>query len=204
VTVTILDLAVILIGILSVLTAVAVVALIRQVGVLHLRIQPVAGVTGAGGPDYGADLRMPAELAELAGRAAKRFLVGFVSPGCQVCGPVTSAFGRVARTSGAGTAVLLVVDSGQAAADEYIRGKGVGFLPYIADAAAFADNVPGAPWAVVTDESGKVIVSGGVNTLDNIEEMLAQADELAAHPPQQAAPAVLQVSQRVEAGEHVI
>ena len=93
---TILDLAVILIGILSVLTAVAVVALIRQVGVLHLRIQPVAGVTRAGGPEYGADIRLPAPLPELA-RPATSFLVGFVSPSCRVCGPVTSALGRVAR-----------------------------------------------------------------------------------------------------------
>lgn len=204
---TILDLAVILIGILSVLTAVAVVALIRQVGVLHLRIRPVAGVTGAGGPDYGDALAMPAPLAELAGRPASRFLVGFVSPSCQVCGPVTSAFGRIARTSGAGTAVLLVVDSSQQAAEAYIRGKGVGFLPYIADAAAFGGNVPGAPWAVVTDGAGKVIVSGGVNTLDNIEEMLAEADQLIAHPPAPPAPAVpdaLTISNRVEAGGHVV
>jgi hypothetical protein len=202
--VTILDLAVILIGILSVLTSVAVVALIRQVGVLHLRIQPVAGVTGVGGPDYGTDIRLPAPLPELAGRPATRFLVGFVSPGCQVCGPVTSALGRVARSAGARTAVLLVVDAGQARADEYVRGKGVGFLPYVADAAVFADNVPGAPWVIVTDGSGKVIVSGGVNTLDNIEEMLAQADQLIAHPPPPATPAELQVIPRVEADSHVV
>lgn len=200
---TILDLAVILIGILSVLTSVAVVALIRQVGVLHLRIQPVAGVTGAGGPDYGADIRLPGTLAELAGRPAARFLVGFVSPGCRVCGPVTSALGRVARSADARTGVLLVVDSSQAEADEYVRGKGVSFLPYIADAAAFAGNVPGAPWAVVTDASGKVIVSGGVNTLDNLEEMLAQADQLIAHPPRPT-PSVLEVSQRLEADSHVV
>lgn len=201
---TILDLAVILIGILSVLTSVAVVALIRQVGVLHLRIQPVAGVTGVGGPDYGAEIRMPAALAELARRPAARFLVGFVSPSCQVCGPVTSAFGRVARSADTRTAVLLVIDSSQTAADKYVRDKGVGFLPYLADAAAFADNVPGAPWAIVTDESGKVIVSGGVNTLDNIEEMLAQADHLIAHPPGHGASGELPISQRVEAGGHVI
>lgn len=201
---TILDLAVILIGILSVLTAVAVVALIRQVGVLHLRIQPVAGVTRAGGPEYGADIRLPAPLPELAGRPATSFLVGFVSPSCRVCGPVTSALGRVARSAGPRTAVLLVVDASQAGADEYVRGKGVSFLPYVADAAAFADNVPGAPWAIVTDGSGKVIVSGGVNTLDNIEEMLAQADELIAHPPPPAAPAGLQVIPRVEANSHVV
>jgi hypothetical protein len=81
------------------------------------------------------------------------------------------------------TAVLLVIDASQREADAYVRAKDVSFLPYVADTAAFAASVPGAPWAVVTDESGRVIVSGGVNTLDNVEEMLAQADHLIASPP---------------------
>jgi hypothetical protein len=183
----ILELAVILIGVLSVLTAVAVVALIRQVGVLHLRIRPVAGVTGAGGPAYGSKLELPAGLAALARRPAARFLVGFVSPTCGVCGPLTSAFGHLARSADSGTAVLLVIDAGRTEAEEYVRARGVGSLPYIADTASFAANVPGAPWAVVTDDSGRVIVSGGVNTLDNLEEMLAQADFLISNPPAQAA-----------------
>jgi hypothetical protein len=202
--VVILELAVILIGVLSLLTAVAVVALIRQVGVLHLRIQPVAGVTGVGGPDYGSQLQLSATLAELARRPAPRFLVGFVSPSCQVCGPLTSAFGRIARSAGPDTAVLLVVDAGQREADEYVRTRGVSFLPYVADAAGFAANVPGAPWAVVTDESGRVIVSGGVNTLDNVEEMLAQADQLIAHPPARAAAAGDRLPQPVEVSRHVL
>lgn len=184
----ILELAVILIGVLAVLTAVAVVALIRQVGVLHLRIQPVAGVTGVGGPDHGTQLELGAGLTELAGRPAGRFLVGFVSPSCRVCAPLTSAFGHLARSADADTAVLLVIDANQAEADEYVRAKGVAFLPYLAAAASFATTVPGAPWAVVTDESGRVIVSGGVNTLDNVEEMLVQADRLIASPPPQTAP----------------
>jgi hypothetical protein len=202
--VSILDLAVILIGVLSVLTAVAVVALIRQVGVLHLRIQPVAGVTGVGGPEYGARLQLTGALDELAGRPAARFVVGFVSPTCRVCGPLTSAFGRIARTAGADTAVLLVLEASQPDAAEYLRAKGVGFLPYVADAASFAANVPGAPWAVVTDGSGRVIVSGGVNTLENVEEMLAQADQLIANPPAQAAAAGRPLPQPVEVHRHVL
>lgn len=199
----ILELAVILIGVLSVLTAVAVVALIRQVGVLHLRIRPVAGVTGAGGPEYGSKMELPADLAGLAGRPAPRFLVGFVSPACGVCGPLTSAFGRIARSAGPGTGVLLVVDAGQAEADAYIRARGAGSVPYIADTASFAANVPGAPWAVVTDESGRVIVSGGVNTLDNLEEMLAQADRLIASPPAQAAATATLPIRPAEVSRHV-
>jgi hypothetical protein len=200
----ILELAVILIGVLSVLTAVAVVALIRQVGVLHLRIQPVAGVTGAGGPPYGARLELPAALAELARRRAERFLIGFLSPTCGICGPLTGAFGRIARSAGTGTAVLLVIDASQQEADDYVRSRGVGFLPYVADRASFAANVPGAPWVIVTDESGQVIVSGGVNTLDHIEEMLSRADHLIANPPPPPAEAARPLSQPVEVDRHVL
>lgn len=200
----ILELAVILIGVLSVLTAVAVVALIRQVGVLHLRIRPVAGVTGAGGPAYGSGIELPAGLAELTRRKAERFLVGFISPTCGVCGPLTSAFGRIARSAGPDTGVLLVIDARQREADSYVRAKGVSFLPYIADAASFAANVPGAPWAIVTDGSGKVIVSGGVNTLDHIEEMLAQADDLMANPPPRAGAAPSPVSRPMEVNRRVL
>jgi hypothetical protein len=198
-----LELAVILIGVLSVLTAVAVVALIRQVGVLHLRIQPVGGVTGAGGPAYGSGLELPAGLTELTRRKAERFLVGFISPTCGVCGPLTSAFGRIARSAGPDTGVLLVIEASQREADSYVRSKGVSFLPYIADTASFA-NVPGAPWAVVTDGSGMVIVSGGVNTLDHVEEMLAQADDLMANPPPRAAAARSPLNQPVEVNRHVL
>jgi hypothetical protein len=202
--VSILQLSVILLGVLCVLNTVAVVALIRQVGVLHLRIQPVAGVTGAGGPPYGSELQLPATLSELARRDAARFLVGFVSPTCGICGPLTAAFGRIAKSADADTAVLLVIDASEREASEYVRTKGVSFLPYIADSASLSDNVPGSPWAVVTDGSGKVIVSGGVNTLDNVEEMLAQADGLIANPPVQVAAAEDPLNQPVEANEHVV
>jgi hypothetical protein len=199
----VLQLSVILLGILCVLNTVAVVALIRQVGVLHLRIQPIAGLTGAGGPGYGDELKLPSVLSELARRDAARFLVAFVSPTCGICGPLTSSFGRIAKSAGPDTAVLLVIDASEQDASEYVRARGVSFLPYIADRASFNDNVPGAPWAVVTDGSGKVIISGGVNTLDNIEEMLARAGDLIASPPAHAPPAEDALNHPVEVNGHV-
>jgi hypothetical protein len=201
--VNILQLAVILLAVICVLDTVAVVALIRQVGILHLRIQPVAGVTGVGGPAYGSQLSLPATISELARRQAERFLVAFVSPTCGICGPLTTSFGRLAKSAGTDTGVLLVVDAGEQDARKYIHAKGVGFLPYIADKASFNDNVPGSPWVVVTDGSGKVIVSGGVNTLDNVEEMLAQAEYLMKNPPESVAPVQIALSTSEEVSEHV-
>lgn len=177
------DLAVLLIGVLCLLNAVAVVALIRQVGILHLRLAPVAGLQGAGGPAYGQELQLPAAVGELARREASRYLVGFVSPTCGICGPLTTAFGKVAKSADADTAVVLVVDAGERDAAAYVRSKGAAAVSYLADSATFTANVPGAPWAVVTNGDGVVMTSGGVNTLDNIEEMLALAAQVMADPP---------------------
>jgi hypothetical protein len=200
----ILQLSVILLGALCVINSVAVVALIRQVGVLHLRIEPVAGMPGGGGPPYGSELQLPATLSELARRDASRFLVGFMSPTCGICGTMTTAFGRIAKSARPDTAVLLVIDASEPEASEYLRTKGASFLPYVADSASLSNNVPGSPWAVVTDGSGKVIVSAGVNTLDNVEELLTQADSLIANPPVQATATEAPLSQPVEVNKHVV
>lgn len=199
----ILQVSVILLGIICVVDTVAVVALIRQVGVLHIRLKPVAGLTGAGGPDYGSVLELPATPRALAGRDAARYVVGFVSPTCGICGPLTSAFGRVARSARADTAVVLVIDANEHGAREYMHAKGVSFLPYLADSESFSNNVPGAPWAVVADGSGRVIVSGGVNTLDNIEEMLVEADSLIANPPVHGSPADNALNEPAEVKDYV-
>lgn len=201
---TILQLSVVLLAALSLLNAVGVVALIRQVGVLHLRIQPVAGMPAGDGPEYGSQLSLPAALGEIAHRDATRYLVGFVSPGCGLCGGLTTAFGRIAKSTDSHTAVLLVLDATVEEADEYLRSKGAAFLPHIADRSSFTKNVPGAPWAVVTDRDGAVIVSGGVNTLDNVEEMLAQADYLIVNPPVSVIPPKDQSSLSLEASENVV
>jgi len=98
---------------------------------------------------------------------------------------------------------VLVVDASEKGAREYVRAKGVSFLPYLADSESFRNNVPGAPWAVVTDGSGKVIVSGAVNTLDDVEEMLAQAETLIANPPVLTSPANSSLNELAEVNDYV-
>ena len=168
-------LALALVALVTALNAVAVVALIRQVGILHLRIRPVAGLTGAGGPSLGTKLNLPTEIADATGRGATHYLLGFVSPTCGLCKAVVPALGAVAKAHAPQTAVLLVLDATPERAAEYLRSSGAGHLPHLAYAGSFAASaIPGAPWIVITDRSGVVLNSGAVNTLDNIEEMLSQ------------------------------
>jgi Methylamine utilisation protein MauE len=129
--------------------AVLVLSLYRQVGVLHLRIGPRGALEEEGeGPDLGAAIEHPAVPA---GRAA---LVAFTSAGCPVCHQIVPGLRVLQRDPG-----LAVVH----AAYEDDRGSELH--------AAF--DVPGTPYAVYLDASGIVRAKGTVNTLEQLESLVA-------------------------------
>lgn len=125
---------------------VLVLALYRQVGVLESRLGPRAALELAGeGPPLGA--AVPA-LEELRGRGSE--LVAFSSPGCRLCAQLEPALDAIARD---GVEVHRV--------DEAARPE---------DVARFA--VPGTPYVVHVID-GVVVAKGLVNTLEQIEELIA-------------------------------
>ena len=136
-------------GVLAVAVAVLtvlVLALYRQVGVLESRLGPRAALELAEeGPPLGA--AVPA-LDELRGRGSE--LVAFSSPGCRLCAQLEPALDAVARD---GIDVHRV--------DEATRAE---------DFARFA--VPGTPFVVHVID-GVVVAKGLVNTLEQIEELIA-------------------------------
>lgn len=162
---------------LTLLNSVAVIALIRQVGLLHLRVKPVPALEGEGGPSPGDLLSFDAAIRELPGIDAEveRILLGFFSPTCALCAPLLPAFRAIAATQGTEEAVALVTDADRERAEEYLQEKRID-LPLIAETDAFkANQVPGAPFAVVSDAEGRVLASGVVNTLENVELLLERA-----------------------------
>ncbi|HEX2379041.1 MAG TPA: MauE/DoxX family redox-associated membrane protein [Gaiellales bacterium] len=129
--------------------AVLVLALYRQVGVLHLRLGPRGALEEEGeGPELGAAIGHPA-VPE--GRAA---LVAFTSAGCPVCHQIVPGL-RVLQRDPA----LAVVH----AAYEEEDGPELH--------AAF--DVPGTPYAVYLDAAGVVRAKGTVNTLEQLESLVA-------------------------------
>ncbi|MGD9571659.1 MAG: MauE/DoxX family redox-associated membrane protein [Thermoleophilia bacterium] len=129
-----------------VVLTVLVLALYRQVGVLEGRLGPRAALELAEeGPPVG---RAAPALEELRGRGSE--LVAFASPGCRLCAALEPALDAIARD---GIDVHRV--------DEAARPG---------DFAAW--RVPGTPFAVHVID-GVVVAKGLVNTLEQIEELIA-------------------------------
>ena len=126
--------------------ALLVLALYRQVGVLTLRLGPRVPLELA---EEGPPLGAPAPALDHLGRHGPELVV-FSSPGCRLCRQLASGVAALARE---GLPVRVVQEDEEA--DVFERW-----------------NVPGTPFVVhVVD--GQVAAKGTVNTLEEIDELLA-------------------------------
>jgi thiol-disulfide isomerase/thioredoxin len=136
----------------------SVVALLRQVGVLHTRLRPL-GVNPAGeGPVIG-------DVApELAGRqwtVAALTLIAFTSSRCPICRTLVPSLHVLERQYG-GDVSLLVLEHGSATAATF---------------AAF--NVTSTPYLVAVDAAGVVQGAGVANSLEQVEVLLEESRAVA-------------------------
>ena len=134
-----------------------VVALLRQIGVLHTRIAPM-GVHFAG---EGPELDGPAPAADGVDYSASPYtLLAFTSPTCEICARLEPALLRIGRDYD--EIDVRLVDHGTASR-MFSRFR-----------------VRSTPYLVAVDRGGIVRSRGIANTLDQVEEMLA---EILAGPP---------------------
>jgi methylamine dehydrogenase accessory protein MauD len=130
----------------------AVVALLRQVGVLHARLHPLGVHFGGEGPDVGT----PAPtVAGLSYAAADLTLLAFTSPTCEVCALLKPSFEVIRRDYR--DVQVAVVD--------------------LADVPATFDafKVRSTPYLVAVDRAGSVRGRGVANSLEQVEELLEEA-----------------------------
>lgn len=140
-----------------------VVALIRQIGVLHLRLSPTGALDTGEGPVLGDPAPRPLGVA--AGREA---LVMFGSETCALCRDLLPSAAALARSD---PALAVVVVSASAGFAREVRPPAVG----LADVAALAAyRVRGTPFAVYIDKQGIVRSKGIVNTLEHLESVVEQ------------------------------
>jgi methylamine dehydrogenase accessory protein MauD len=156
-----------------------VVALARQVGVLHLRLGPRGALEiDDEGPPLGeridafrtADASGTPVMVAAPGEA--QFLL-FVSPGCPVCDRVLPSVATISR--GGELVPYVLVDAARDDALAMLEGRSL-HAPLVPDgelASAFA--VPGTPYAIVIDATGVVRAKGTVNDLEQIEGLAGTA-----------------------------
>ena len=133
------------------LLGLTVVAMLRQIGVLHTRIAPM-GIHFAG---EGPELDSSAPAVDSVDYTASPFtLLAFTSPTCEICAKLTPALERLSRSY-----------------DEI----DLRILDHRTEARSFSDfRVRSTPYLIAVDADGLVRSRGVANTLDQVEEMLAE------------------------------
>jgi methylamine dehydrogenase accessory protein MauD len=157
-----------------------VLALTRQLGVLHERIAPVGalmlnrGLTvGEPAPAidvvdlHGANLRLGAPRTD-----GKSTLLLFVSPTCPVCKsllPIVKSSGRDERDW---LDIILASDGNSDEHRDYIRANGLGGIPYVLSAPlGMTFQVSRLPFAALLDEAGVLRARGLINSREHLESL---------------------------------
>ncbi len=165
--------------------AVAVLALARQVGLLHDRIAPVGALVGRERPAVGEEAPV-VEAVDLEGRPlrvggpdreGRSTLLFFAAPGCPVCREVLPVLPSLARAEGGSLRVLL---AGEGSPEGHRRLADAAGLPAAAVALsrelAPAYGVGRLPHAVLLDGAGRVRARGLVNTREHLESLFEARD----------------------------
>ncbi len=160
--------------------ALTVLALTRQIGLLHERISPV----GALSPEASIKVGDPAPevaLIDLHDRPLQiggpsldesRTLLFFLSPTCPVCETLLPTVERVARTEVPRVRVILASDGLPDEHRAFVEAQRISHLPYVLSTPlGMSYGVAKLPYAVLIDKDGLVAAQGLVNTREHLESL---------------------------------
>lgn len=165
--------------ILILLLLVAVLALARQVGVLHMRVAPAGALTTAGGPAIGnaapavPALTLDGRKQTVGGSApgVPLRLLMFVSATCPLCKaliPMAKSFARDERTQ-----LIFVGDDTPQMQRDLIGRHGLeGYLFINGPEVGQAFAVGKLPYAVLIDADGVILSKGLVNSREHLESLV--------------------------------
>ncbi|OYW84320.1 MAG: methylamine utilization protein MauD [Sphingobium sp. 32-64-5] len=158
---------------------IAVLALARQVGVLHVRVAPAGALTTAHGPAVG-DNSPVLDLKTLDGNPMKiggalksgtLQLLMFVSAQCPMCKsliPVAKSFAGDERLD-----LVFVGDDSDDVQRAMIAKHGISEFPFINGSdAGRAYHVEKLPYAVLLDATGTILSKGLVNSREHLESLV--------------------------------
>jgi methylamine dehydrogenase accessory protein MauD len=168
-----------LLWVVVIVLALTVLALARQVGVLHERVAPAGALLNGAGPGVGeASPRL--EVQALAGNAVtvggtlgagRALLMLFVSHTCPICKkliPVAQDFTRTERLE-----VLFVGDGELQEQNKLIAQFGIDARRFInGPQIGLAYRVDKLPYAVLLDDEGLISAKGLVNSREHLESLI--------------------------------
>jgi methylamine dehydrogenase accessory protein MauD len=160
--------------------AAVVLALVRQVGVLHERIAPAGALMLRRGLTVG-EAAPALQVADLEGRTlnlgsarsdGRSTLLLFVSPSCPVCKTLLPAVKSSRNDERVWLDVILASDGDSTEQREFVRSHGLEGIPYVVSAAlGLAYQVSRLPFAALLDEKGILRARGLVNSREHLESL---------------------------------
>ena len=170
--------AVVVLWVLVIALTIAVFALARQIGVLYERVAPMGALTIDDGPKVG-DLAPVFNLTALDGAkvqvgapGAYSSLLFFVSPTCPVCKKLLPVLRSIARDEAEWLRVVLASDGDEAKQRAFYEKAELRDFPYVLSTdLGMAWKVAKLPYAVLTDEQGRVRAKGLINSREQLESL---------------------------------
>ena len=157
-----------------------VLALVRQLGVLHERIAPAGALMLNRGLTVGEpapvlvvnDLEGQAHRVGAARADGRSTLLLFVSPSCPVCKSLLPAVKSSRKDERAWMDVILASDGDTLEQRQFVSSQGLDGIPYVVSAAlGLAYQVGRLPFAALLDEQGILRARGLVNSREHLESL---------------------------------
>jgi methylamine dehydrogenase accessory protein MauD len=160
--------------------SVALLAVVRQLGILHERIAPVGALMLAKGLKVG-DSAPQIAVQDLEGRSItvgavrtdqRAALIMFVSPTCPVCKALLPALKSSLAAEREWLDIILASDGEIASQREFVLAHRLGGFPYVVSAPlGISYQVSRLPFAVLIDAQGVLRARGIVNSREHLESL---------------------------------
>jgi hypothetical protein len=166
---------IVLLSVIVAVDSLAVIALARQVGLLHLRSgHPAPVLRARPGPQPGSSLRLDVPPG-LIGSQHELILYGFVRPECGACASALASFTEVAAGLPVNERALLVSDRDEARTRAFLAANGVSLPVLTGPHLLQANGIPATPYAVVADRVGRVIAASTASSAEQLAAVLGEA-----------------------------
>jgi methylamine dehydrogenase accessory protein MauD len=160
--------------------AAMVLALTRQIGVLHERVAPAGALMSGSGPQVGETAPI-FEIRDWSG-APRRIggadpdglstLLLFVSPTCPVCKTLLSIATSAVAAERAWLRLVLASDGSRAEHEEFVHQHELNLYGYVLSTElGMAYHIGKLPYAVLLDDHGVIRAKGLVNTREHLESL---------------------------------
>ena len=170
----------IVLWVLVIALSLVVLALARQIGVLHDRIAPTGALMLAKGLSVGQaapivtvnDLDGQTRRIGAARDDSKNTLVLFLSPTCPVCKVLLPVLKASQRSEQSWLQITLASDGDNDAQVEFRKRNGLTSFPYVlSPSLGIAYQVNRLPYAVLLNEHGVVLARGLINSREHLESL---------------------------------